>query len=149
MVCNECFIFCCSSKGVISVYSIASGDLVTHLRSGPADSANIRAGCSRVAINKGLVASLSPKGGTVWSVPQMEVVTHVSFVLPNSCHEGEDRGRGCRWSSFEVCLISATKVVVWVNCYNHSRASLHNAYIEQLDSSVYNIELYTILSYLL
>ena len=26
---------------------------------------------------------------------------------------------------------------------------VHNAYIEQLDSSVYNIELYTILSYLL
>ena len=28
-------------------------------------------------------------------------------------------------------------------------AAVHNAYIEQLDSSVYNIELYTILSYLL
>ena len=29
------------------------------------------------------------------------------------------------------------------------RSAVHNAYIEQLDSSVYNIELYTILSYLL
>ena len=30
-----------------------------------------------------------------------------------------------------------------------STAAMHNAYIEQLDSSVYNIELYMILSYLL
>ena len=88
MVCNERFVFCSHKKGVVSVHAIASGDLVTELSSEPADTRRLR--YSRVAINKDLdlVASVSifmdgkNLGGTIWSVAQMEVVTHVSFTLP-------------------------------------------------------------------
>lgn len=136
ILCNERFVFCSLRNGLVSVHDIASGDLVTHLRPGPADSAKQRRGL--VGINKGLVASLSPlncgveMGGTVWSVPQMEVVTHVSFVLPNSCQGGEDGegtdeaglGVDCRWSNFGVCPVSATKVVVALKCLDHENYSL-------------------------
>ena len=63
--------------------------------------------------------------GTIWSVPQMEVVTDVSFVLPNSCRpQGRGRGGLCFWESFEVCPVSATRVVVMVFCGDHDIESL-------------------------
>ena len=146
MVCNERFVFCSHNKGVVSVHAIASGDLVTEVSSEPADPGRFR--CSRVAINKelDLVASLSTSmdgkkmGGTIWSVPQMEVVTHVSFTLPGHAEEDgegaedesgedddEDNGldEDCQTTWIEgFHVISATKVVAQVFCLTHGSDTL-------------------------
>ena len=53
------------------------------------------------------------------------------------------------WSLGELSSEGVNKVGHQAGGRVVSLAAVHNAYIEQLDSSVYKIELYVILSYLL